>query len=97
LRSRSQDRTPRPLSLLRAAHRLLKPNGHVLLATPLPFRPFFFAANHKGAQVTGYATKRHGKPVESLALREGGSWDEQCQYVRGCGEEAWGISSGAPR
>jgi len=40
------DRTPLPNSLLKAANSLLKPGGKLLVATPLPFRPFYFTANH---------------------------------------------------
>jgi len=40
------DRTPRPSSLLSAVHSLLKPNGMILIATPLPFRPFYFTSDH---------------------------------------------------
>lgn len=40
------DRTPRPSSLLSAVHSLLKPNGTILIATPLPFRPFYFSSDH---------------------------------------------------
>jgi 2-polyprenyl-3-methyl-5-hydroxy-6-metoxy-1,4-benzoquinol methylase len=43
------DRTPRPVSLLRAARELLSPKGLLLLATPLPFRPFYFTSNHSSA------------------------------------------------
>ena len=35
------DRCPRPLSLLHAAHYLLKPRGRLLVASPLPFLPGF--------------------------------------------------------
>ena len=36
------DRSPRPACLLRAARALLRPGGHLLIASPLPYRPFFF-------------------------------------------------------
>jgi SAM-dependent methyltransferase len=36
------DRAPAPRALLEAAHDMLRPGGWLLLATPLPFRPFYY-------------------------------------------------------
>ena len=42
------DRSPRPACLLRAARALLRPGGHLLIASPLPYRPFFFEGGRLG-------------------------------------------------
>jgi 2-polyprenyl-3-methyl-5-hydroxy-6-metoxy-1,4-benzoquinol methylase len=59
------DRTPRPSSLLSAVHSLLKPNGMILIATPLPFRPFYFTSDHMDKinvnDNTNYEEKRNYK------------------------------------
>jgi hypothetical protein len=75
------DRTPRPSSLLAASHSLLKPDGLLLLATPLPFRPFYFTANHDtGKDAPKYKDPKYGKPLETLlTLRSSNSWDEQAE------------------
>ena len=59
------DRSRQPAGLLRAAHRLLDPErGWLLLATPLPYRPFYY----EGART--YAPLAQ----ESLALPRARQW-----------------------
>ena len=53
------DRSPRPRELLAAAYDMLQPGGWLLLATPLPFRAFYY----EGAQ----AVRPH--PSQELSLR----------------------------
>ena len=67
------DRTQRPAALLAAAHALLEPEpgGWLLLATPLPYRPFYFR---------GASTYRPDQDA-ALALpdvtSEAAAWEEQ--------------------
>ena len=68
------DRTPRPISLLRAAHSLLRPHGLLLLATPLPLQPFYFTHDHK---ISKSNSKKFGKPSESLDLLPSNTWEDQ--------------------
>lgn len=89
------DRTPRPRSLLSAAHGFLEPGGKLLLATPLPFRPFFFTANHRlvgGKVPRWHMNSKYGQPLESLDLpavvggkfeddADGAVWDLQAEAV----------------
>ena len=73
------DRTPKPVTLLLAAHNMLKHNGLLLVATPLPFRPFYFTNDHKGHSTSTGHQRKHGQPLESLGLTKTGSWDEQAE------------------
>jgi hypothetical protein len=59
------DRSRQPAGLLRAAHRLLDPDrGWLLLATPLPYRPFYYEGARTYAPVA----------EESLALPRARQW-----------------------
>ena len=73
------DRTPKPVTLLLAAHTMLKPDGLLLVATPLPFRPFYFTNDHKGHSRSSSHQRKHGQPLESLGLTKTGTWDDQAE------------------
>lgn len=75
------DRSRQPAGLLRAAHRLLNPErGWLLLATPLPYRPFYYA----GART--YAPASH----ESLALPRARQWKPS---EGGTEDEEWALGA----
>ena len=75
------DRTPKPVTLLRAAYSMLKHDGLLLVATPLPFRPFYFTNDHKGHSKPSGHQRKHGQPLESLGLTKTGTWDDQAQTL----------------
>jgi hypothetical protein len=76
------DRTPKPLSLLHAAHSMLNENGMLLLATPLPCRPFYFTNDFKSHNNTRSKQSRYGQPSEAIAgLSKTGMWDEQAECL----------------
>jgi 2-polyprenyl-3-methyl-5-hydroxy-6-metoxy-1,4-benzoquinol methylase len=63
------DRTPRSATLLKAAHSMLSPDGLLLIATPLLFRPFYFTADHKITAVTDKRKpEKYGKLLETFNL-----------------------------
>ena len=73
------DRSRQPAGLLRAAHRLLDPErGWLLLATPLPYRPFFYNGARTFAPIA----------EESLALPRARQWKPQ---EGGGEEEEWAL------
>lgn len=72
------DRTPKPNSLLLAAHSMLNKNGLLLLATPLPFRPFYFTNDFKFHNTR----RKYGQPLETIpGLSKIGLWDEQAEIL----------------
>ena len=75
------DRTPRPATLLKAAWTLLDDDGYLLLATPLPFRPFYFTADHANASPSSSSTRKHAQPLESLGLSKDGKWEDQAEKL----------------
>lgn len=62
------DRAPRPLSLLRNLGGALGPGGRLVLATPLPFRPFYYQGPHTE------------EPLEALDF-PGGAWSEEALHL----------------
>lgn len=85
------DRCASPRRLCAAAHELLSPGGHVLLASPLPFVASYF----------GPETQWSGDPVEKLQLRKAkdmeGTWESDAKillrdFLPSCGFEPVAIS-----
>ena len=75
------DRTPRPATLFKAASTLLEDGGYLLLATPLPFRPFYFTADHATASPSLSSRRKHAQPLESLGLSKDGKWEDQAEKL----------------
>jgi 2-polyprenyl-3-methyl-5-hydroxy-6-metoxy-1,4-benzoquinol methylase len=67
------DRTPRPLSMLHASRELMSPDGLLLLATPLPFRPFYFTSNHPSAATSSPAESLNTSPALPHSIHPAGS------------------------
>jgi len=72
------DRAPTPATLVRNVVRALAPQGRLVLATPLPFRPFY------------YDGPRTEDPREALGL-EGQSWEEDAGYLLHRTLPDWGL------
>jgi 2-polyprenyl-3-methyl-5-hydroxy-6-metoxy-1,4-benzoquinol methylase len=65
------DRTSKPASLLHAANKLLHQGGFVLIASPLPFRPFYFKSPSTSSSTIAALfnqSNKFGRPLESLAF-----------------------------
>jgi 2-polyprenyl-3-methyl-5-hydroxy-6-metoxy-1,4-benzoquinol methylase len=76
------DRSRQPAGLLRAAHRLLDPErGWLLLATPLPYRPFYYEGARTYAPVA----------EESLALPRARQWKPS--EADTAAEEEWALGA----
>eukprot|EP00438_Fugacium_kawagutii_P015510 Skav201951 [mRNA] locus=scaffold103:15867:16922:- [translate_table: standard] len=84
------DRCASPRRLCAAAHELLSPGGHVLLASPLPFVASYY----------GPETQWSGDPVEKLQLHktgDEGTWESDAElllrnFLPSCGFEPVAIS-----
>ena len=66
------DRAPRPAALLEAAHKLMQPGGWLLLATPLPYDPFYY----QGATVVEHTLDSEA----ALPLRRRTTAGELCGF-----------------
>jgi 2-polyprenyl-3-methyl-5-hydroxy-6-metoxy-1,4-benzoquinol methylase len=76
------DRTSMPVSLLKGVHSLLKTDGLVIIASPLPFRPFYFATKaDRKDDILPFIGSKYRKPKESLNMPIlETDWDTQAEH-----------------